>query len=108
METPRQTVAWSLRAVVCILLTGCSIYIGCHAVDQVRRFSGSFVPAVDLSLAVMLSAIFLTTADLDIRGFRFLCSGRFPVASRVWSRCITCLLFASFAAVLVPLFFLTP
>ncbi len=108
MKTPRQIVALSLRAVVCILLAGGSVLAGYFAVDQMRRFPGSSVPAVDLSLAVMMSAMFLMMANPAIRWFWFLCSGRISVPSRVWIRCITGLLFASFAAVMVSLFFLSP
>ncbi|PTX95849.1 hypothetical protein DB345_08525 [Spartobacteria bacterium LR76] len=60
METPRQTVAWSLRAVALLM------------------------------------------PDFAVRRFRFLCSGRFPRSSRLWSRGILCLLYGSFAAVILP------
>lgn len=108
MKTPQQIVALSLRAVVCILLAGGSVLAGYFAVDQMRRFPGSSVPAVDLSLAVMFGAMFVTEADIAVRWFWFLASGRDVPSSRVWSRCITGLLFASFAAVMVSLFFLSP
>jgi len=61
--------------------------------------------ALDISLAVMWGVMFLTMADLGIRWFWFLCSGKILVASRVWSRCITGLLFTSFTAVMVSLYF---
>jgi hypothetical protein len=107
-DAPPRIVVLSLRALVSILLAGGSVLTGYYAVDQMRKFPGSSVPAVDLSLAVMFGAMFLLMADFAVRWFWFLCSGRISVASRLWSRCITGLLFTSFAAVMVSLFFLSP
>jgi hypothetical protein len=104
-SSPPQIVALSLRALVCILYAGGSILPGCFAVVQMLKIPGSSFPALNVSLAVMMSAMFLMMANPAIRWFWFLCSGRISVPSRVWIRCITGLLFGSFAAVMVSLFF---
>lgn len=103
-DSPPQIVAFSLRALVCILYAGGSILPGCFAVVKMLKIPGSSFPALNVSLAVMMSAMFLMMANPALRWFCFLCSGRLPRSSRLWSRGLTWLLAASCAAVLVCLF----
>lgn len=103
-DSQPRILAFSLRALVSLLMAGGSVFTGYFAVDQMRRFPGSPVPALEVSLAVMFGAMCLLMTDFAVRWFWFLFSGRSLRSSRVWSRCITCLLFGSFAAVMVSLF----
>lgn len=79
---------------VFLLVAGCSVYLGFLASAQLQLVSGSGSSPypLDVSISVMLWAAFLVMTDITLRWFRFLRSGRFPRASRLWRRVLTCLL----------------
>ncbi|GAT32455.1 hypothetical protein TSACC_2854 [Terrimicrobium sacchariphilum] len=110
MKTASEAFALSRRAMVFLLVAGCSVYLGFLASVQFQLVSGSGSSPypLDVSISVMLWAAFLVMTDITLRWFRFLRSGRFPRASRLWRRVLTCLLAVSGFAVLVCLFLSNP
>lgn len=110
VKTRAQILALWPRAIVCLVAAGTSVFLACLAWAQLQLMllPGSSLYALDVASAVMVGAALLAMADIAVRWFWFLCSGRLPRSSRLWSRGLTWLLAVSGAAVLVCLFILTP
>lgn len=79
--------------------------MGYLAWTRVWNVAQSSLPALDISLAVLVCAVALPMADTGIRLVWFLYSGRVAMVPPLWKKGMFCLLFTGFAAVLVSLFF---
>ena len=106
MKTRSPILARGPRAIVFLVAVCTSVFLAFLAWAQLQLMllPGSSLYALDVASAVMLVSALLAMVDIAVRSFCFLCSGRLPRSSRLWSQGLTWLLAASCAAVLVCLF----